>query len=320
MTSQVKVAVLDDYQGVARRLGDWQRVADRVDLAVHTDRIADEDELVRELADCEVIVAMRERTPFPRSLVERLPALRLLVTTGPHNRSFDFAALRDAGVIVSATRFSLAPTVELTWALILALSRYLVQEDRQMRNGGWQHTLGPQLGGSTLGLLGFGGMGQAMARIAMVFEMRVIAWSANLDPARARASGVVPVSKEQLFLESDFVSIHLVLSDRTRGLVGAADLERMKSTAFLINTSRGPIVQERALTDALMNRWIAGAGLDTYDVEPLPPDHVLRSLPNTILSPHIGFVSRSQYEMWYHDIVEDISAYLDGAPIRVIDR
>ncbi|MES1169602.1 MAG: D-2-hydroxyacid dehydrogenase family protein [Leifsonia sp.] len=317
---RIKVALLDDYQDVARSMGDWSRLSDRVDLAFYTERIEDREELVRELEPCEVVVAMRERTPFPRDLIERLPNLRLLITTGPHNKSFDWAALRDANIPVSATRFRLAPTVEITWALILACSRYLVQEDRRMREGGWQETVGFELARRTLGLVGLGGMGQLMVPIAKAFDMNVIAWSQNLDRGKAAALGVEAVSKERLFADADFISIHLVLSDRSQGLIGAADLERMKRSAFLVNTSRGPIVQEKALVDALQNGWIAGAGLDVYDVEPLPADHPLRTLSNVTLSPHIGFVSHDQYVMWYADIIENIESYLSGQPIRLIDH
>jgi phosphoglycerate dehydrogenase-like enzyme len=310
----VRVAVLDDYQGVALQCADWSAL----EVEVFPDHVADDDALVEQLAPFAVAVAMRERTPFTRARLERLPNLRLLVTTGMRNASIDLDAARDHGVMVCGTGSLGPPTAELAWALILALTRHVPEEDAAMRAGGWQHTIGPELAGRTLGILGLGRLGARMAGIARAFEMTAIAWSQNLTAERAAEAGAELVTKEELFRRADVVTIHLVLSDRTRGLVGAPELASMRPTAYLINTSRGPIVDEAALLDALHGGRIAGAGLDVYDTEPLPADHPLRRAPNTVLTPHIGYVTTGTYERFYRDAVEDVERWLSGDPVRVL--
>jgi phosphoglycerate dehydrogenase-like enzyme len=313
-----KVAVLDDYQDCARTMGPWARLGDRVELTVFTEHVDDERAAAGLLEPFDIVVMMRERTPFTRSLFERLPNLRQLVTTGPFNAAIDMQAAADHDVLVSATGFSLSSTVELTWGLLFAVTRHLVDEDRAVREGGWQHTVGPELDGRTLGLVGLGNTGKMMVPIARCFGLEVIAWSQNLRAEDAQAVGVRAVSKAELFEQADFVSVHYKLSERSLGIVGAEDLARMKPTAFLINISRGPLVDERALVQALREERIAGAALDVYDVEPLPADDPLRGLPRTVLSPHIGYVATTQYESWWRDVVEDIESFLDGTPVRVI--
>jgi phosphoglycerate dehydrogenase-like enzyme len=315
----LSVFVLDDYQDVARRFGPWDRLGDRIDLTVINEHIADTDELVDTLKKAAVIVAMRERTPFPRTTFERLPNLKLLVTTGMANAAIDMEAARELGITVSGTGIPVHPTSELTWGLILAVTRNIAKEDARMREGGWQHTIGTELGGRTLGVIGLGRQGSRVAAIGKAFEMNVIAWSQNLDPEYARSQGVEQVTKEALLERSDIVTLHLRLSDRTRGIIGATDLGRMKHTAYLINTSRGPLVDEAALLDALDKGVIAGAGLDVYDSEPLPPGHALRGAPNTVLTPHLGYVSEGSYEVFYADAVADVEGFLDGTPPRVLN-
>jgi phosphoglycerate dehydrogenase-like enzyme len=261
---------------------------------------------------------MRERTPFPRRLLERLPKLRLLVTTGMRNASIDLEAARDAGVVVSGTGAAGASTAELTWGLLLAVTRGIPMEDASVRSGGWQEGLGVGLSGKTLGIVGLGRLGSHVARFATVFEMQMLAWSQNLTAERAAEVGATLVAKDELFARSDAITIHLVLSERTRGLVGARELSLMKPTAYLVNTSRGPIVDEDALVDVLERRAIAGAALDVFDEEPLPPEHPLRRLPNTVVTPHIGYVSEEAYRVMYRDALEDVRAFLDGSPVRVL--
>jgi phosphoglycerate dehydrogenase-like enzyme len=310
----MRVAVLDDYQGVALSYADWGGL----EVEVFADHLAGDDEVVARLAPFEVVVAMRERTPFTRARLERLERLKLLVTTGMRNASIDLEAAREHGVTVCGTGSLGPPTAELAWGLILALTRHIPAEDARMRAGGWQHTIGPELAGRTLGLLGLGRLGSRMARIAQAFEMETIAWSQNLTPERAAEAGAEAVAKDELFRRADIVSVHLVLSDRTRGLVGADELALMQPTAYLVNTSRGPIVDEAALLDALHSGRIAGAALDVYDTEPLPADHPLRSAPHTVLTPHIGYVTTGTYELFYGDAVEDIDRWLAGDPVRVL--
>jgi phosphoglycerate dehydrogenase-like enzyme len=278
--------------------------------------IADDDGLIARLADFDAVVAMRERTPFTRARLERLPRLRLLVTTGMANASIDLDAAREHGVVVCGTGGLPSPTAELTWALILGLTRRVAEEDRAIRAGGWQHTIGPELAGRTLGVIGLGRLGTRVARIAQAFEMNVLAWSQNLDPAHAEAVGVHAVARDELLSRADVVTIHLRLSERTRGLIGAAELSLMRPTAYLVNTSRGPIVDEAALVAALRAGALAGAALDVYDTEPLPAGHPLRSTPNTLLTPHIGYVSTGSYAIYYRDAVEDIAAFLRGERVR----
>lgn len=314
----MRIAILDDYQNVALELADWDSLD--ADVHVFTEHIADQDELVRRLAGFDVVVAMRERTPFPDSLLSRLPELRLLVTTGQRNASIDVEAARGRGILVCGTGYLPHPTVELTWALILAACRHLPTELRAMRDGGWQSTLGIGLRGRTLGVLGLGRLGAQVARVGQAFGMRTIAWSHNLTPERAAEHDVTAVPKDELLTSSDVLTVHLVLSERTRGLVGATELAAMKPTALLVNTSRGPIVDTEALVPALRNGVIGGAALDVYDEEPLSADHPLRSLPNAVLTPHIGFVTRETYEVFYRDAVADIAAFQRGEPVRVLER
>jgi phosphoglycerate dehydrogenase-like enzyme len=310
-----RVAVLDDYQGVALGCADWSAL----EVEVFPDHVADDDALVEQLAPFDVVVAMRERTPFPRARLERLPSLRLLVTTGMRNASIDLDAARELGITVCGTGSLGPPTAELAWALILALTRHVPAEDAAMRAGGWQHTIGPELAGHRLGIVGLGRLGARMAAIARAFEMEVVAWSQNLTAERAAEAGAARVDKDELFATADVVTIHLVLSDRTRGLVGMSELALMRPTAYLVNTSRGPIVDEAALLDALHAGRIAGAALDVYDTEPLPGDHPLRRAPNTVLTPHIGYVTTGTYEVFYRDAVEDVERWLAGDPVRVLN-
>ena len=312
-----RVAILDDYQGVALRLADWASLP--ADVVVFRDHVADEASVAARLADFDVVVAMRERTPFPRSLIARLPRLRLLVTTGMRNASIDLRAAAERGILVSGTGGLPSPTAELTWALILALVRHVPREDRATRDGRWQETLGTTLSGKTLGVLGLGQLGSRVARVGRAFEMEVLAWSQNLTAERAAAAGATLAgSKDELLARADVVTIHLVLGERTRGLLGARELALMRPSAYLVNTSRGPIVDERALIAALRAGTIAGAGLDVYDEEPLPPDHPLRRLPNTVITPHLGYVTEETYRIFYPQALEDVRAFLAGSPVRVL--
>ena len=318
--NKLRCAILDDYQQAALSCADWAVIADRVDVRVLHQHVADESELVSRIEDCEVVVVMRERTPFTSPLFARLPHLKLLVTSGMRNAAIDLAAARDHGVTVCGTASHREPPAELTWALILALARHITHESAAFRaNGPWQSTVGTDLRGRTLGLLGLGGIGRLVARVGAAFGMRVIAWSQNLTADRARDVGaVLAASKDDLLSQSDFVSIHLVLSARTRGLIGIEDLRRMKPTAYLINTSRASIVDGRALVQALQEGWIAGAGLDVFEEEPPAADDPLRWLPNVVATPHLGYVSNDNYRTYYGEAVEDIAAYLAGTPIRLL--
>ena len=319
-----RVAVLDDYQRRARGYADWGSLGDDVEVEFFSEPIAP-DELTHRLAAFDVLVLMRERTRFGRDVLAALPDLRLVVTTGMRNASLDVDYLRERGVTVSGTEGTgVAPpagvpsTAEVAWALILAVAKRVTQEDRALRSGRWQLDLPANLAGATLGLVGLGRLGAAMVGPARAFGMQVIAWSQNLTDERAAEVGVARVSKGELLSGADFVSIHLVLSDRTRGLIGGPELLAMKRTAALINTSRGPIVDEAALVAALRVGIIAAAGLDVYDEEPLPPDHPLTSLRNVVLLPHLGYVSEPGMRHMYGQAVEDIAAFLNGAPIRTI--
>jgi phosphoglycerate dehydrogenase-like enzyme len=306
----MKIVVLDDYQRVARRYASFDSLGD---VEVLHSAPAD---LAAALRGAEVVVAMRERTPFRD--FSGFPDLRLLVTTGMANAAIDLAAARAAGVTVCGTIGSGHSTAELTWALILACRRHLVAEDRALREGRWQTTVGFDLADSTLGVLGLGRLGGKVARIGRAFDMRVLAWSQHLTAALAEAAGATLVTKDELLASADVVTIHLKLSDRTRGLIGAPELAAMKPSAVLINTSRGPIVDEAALATALTAGTIGGAGLDVYDTEPLPLGNPLRGAPNTVLTPHLGYVTDATYRGWYEQIVEDIAAWQAGAPLRVL--
>src|ERR1700733_3545670 len=307
-----RVAVLDDYQNVARSLADWSALDERASVTVFNDHLADSDAVIERLQPFDIVCVMRERTPMTRAVIERLPKLRLIASTAMRNASVDLKAAEERGVQVVHTGYTSAPTVELTWALILASARNLVAENTSLRRGGWQQSVGDDMAGRTLGLLGLGNVGGAVGKIAAAFGMKVIAWSQNLTNERAANVGAARVKKDELFKKADVLSIHLVLSDRTRGLVGAAELALMKPTARLVNPSRGPIVVEADLVAALADKKIAGAAIDVFDQEPLPPDHPLRALPNLLATPHIGYVSRGLYARFYQDTVANIRNWLDG--------
>jgi phosphoglycerate dehydrogenase-like enzyme len=307
----MNVAVLDDYQGVAMRIVDWSKVGDRANIAVFQDHLGNQDAVAERLGPFDVVCIMRERTPMPESLLNRLPKLKLIASTGPRNASIDLAAAAERGITIAHTGYTSAPTIELTWALILASARHISSEAASVRAGGWQHTLGDDLAGKTLGILGLGNVGSGVAKVGLAFGMNVIAWSQNLTSDVATAAGARPVSKEELLRTADVISIHMVLSARTIGLIGATEFALMKPSARLINTSRGPLVVEAALLDALGNRRISGAAIDVYDVEPLPQDHPYRRVENLLATPHIGYVTRGLYERFYRDSVANISAWLD---------
>jgi phosphoglycerate dehydrogenase-like enzyme len=306
------IAVLDDYQNVAISLADWSVLDDRASVAVFNDHLADADLVVERLQPFDVVCVMRERTPLTRAIIERLPRLRLIASTALRNASIDVKAAEERGIAIAHSGYTSAPTIELTWALILAGARNLVAENAALRNGGWQLFIGDDMAGGTLGVLGLGNVGGAVAQIGKAFGMNVLAWSQNLTAERAAEVGAELVSKEELFRRADVVSVHLVLSRRTRGLVGAPEFALMKPTARLVNTSRGPIVVEADIIAALKAHKIAGAAIDVFDQEPLPLDHPFRALPNLLATPHIGYVSRGLYTRFYQDTVENIRHWLDG--------
>jgi phosphoglycerate dehydrogenase-like enzyme len=323
----MRLSILDDYQGVALDMADWSPVRARgIEIAVERFPFADAEDVVRSLADSEIVAAMRERTAFPKGIVDRLPKLKLLITTGMRNASFDMAALRDRGVTVCGTGGPVgAPggggnedTAELAWGLILGAARRIAEDHQFMRLGGWQTRIGHRVAGKTLGLLGLGRLGSGVARVGLAFGMKAIAWSQNLTAEKAAAQGVERVEKDELFRRSDILSVHLVLSDRSRGLVGAREIGLMKPSAILVNTSRGPICDTAAIIEALKSGRLAYAGFDVYDREPLPINHPLRTAPNVLLTPHIGYVTDENYRSSYPQIVEDIVGFLDGKPVRVI--
>lgn len=308
----IRIAVLDDYQGIALDMADWSDVKRRAHVDVFNDHLAEADAVVDRLLSYDVICAMRERTPLRKDIIDRLPRLKLICSTGSRNASIDSAAAAARGIEVAFTGYSSAPTIELTWALILASARHIVSESAELRAGGWQTTLGDDMGGRTLGIMGLGRVGTEVAKIGIAFGMKVLAWSQNLTTEAAAAVGAHKVSKEELLRESDVVSVHLVLSRRTMGLMGAAEFALMKPSARFINTSRGPIVVESALVHALQSGQIAGAAVDVFDTEPLPPDHPYRKLDRLLATPHIGYVSRGLYEKFYGDTVATLAAWLKG--------
>ena len=318
----MRIAILDDYQQAALKSADWTRLPQGAEVSVFPDHVSDRDSLIRRLESFDVIVAMRERTPFPAAVIDRLPRLKLIVTTGPHNAAIDVTAATRRGVTVCGTDPGGAhhATAELTWGLILALARNVVREHQAVQAGRWQIGLGKSLKGSVLGILGLGHLGAQVAAYGRAFGMEVIAWSQNLTSAAAEKRGARYVDREALFRSADFVTVHLKLSARTRGLIGAREFALMKPDAYLVNTSRGPIVDESALVEALRSRRIAGAGIDTFDKEPLPGTHPLLTLDNAILTPHIGYVIEPTYRAWYAEAIEDICAFAEGNPIRVIDK
>jgi phosphoglycerate dehydrogenase-like enzyme len=307
----VRVAVLDDYQHVAMSMADWTPVTSRADVTVFSDHVADDDQLVDRLAPFDVIFVMRERTPLPRNVIDRLPKLRMIASTGPFNASIDMDAAAEHGIHVGTTGGTVASTVELTWALILGASRHLVAERRSIADGGWQTTVGLELDRRVLGVLGLGRIGVRVARIGAAFGMDVVAWSQNLTAEAAAEAGARYLPRDEFFAAADVLTVHMKLSERSRGLVGAAELAAMKPTALLVNTSRGPLVDEPALIAALQSGSIAGAALDVFDTEPLPADHPLRTLPNVLATPHIGYVADRPYRIFFRDAVAAISAWLD---------
>lgn len=315
----MRVAVLDDYQGVALEMADWSTLPRETQVQVFRDHLVGTDAVAERLKDFEVVVIMRERTPFGRALLERLPKLQLLVTTGMNNASIDLDAATDLSILVCGTGGSRYSTAELAWGLILALLRHIPREDAAIRQGHWQTTIGVTLHDKVLGVMGLGRLGSRVATIGIAFGMSVIAWSQNLTAERAAQFGATLVTKDELFARSDILSIHLRLSDRTRGLVGTREFSLMKSTAYLINTSRGPIVDEAALIQALQNSIIAGAGLDVFDQEPLSSDHSFKRLDNIVMTPHLGYVTKEGYQVFYGESVENIVSYSLGHPVRVLN-
>jgi len=315
----VRIAILDDYFNAACDLADWSQLGGRADIKVFTKPLGGEENAAKALVDFDIIVGMRERTPFPATLIRRLPKLKLLITTGMRNPSFDMEAAQARGITVCGTGGVGSPTSELAFGLMIGLMRDICGQSASIRLGGWQTRPGYDLAGKTLGLLGLGKVGGAVAAVGNAFHMNVIAWSQNLMGERAAECNARRVEKDELFLQSDVLSIHLILSDRTRGIVGARELGLMKPTAYLVNTSRGELVDEAALLKALQEKKIAGAAIDVYGVEPLPTDHPIRKLDNVLLTPHIGYVTVETLSKMYQDAVEDVVAFLDGKPIRVLN-
>ena len=307
----MKIAILDDYQNVALKMADWSALSGRAEITVFNDHVADPSAVLERLLPFDVVCVMRERTPLPREVLQHLPRLKLIASTGSRNASIDMEAAKELGIIVTATGYRSAPTIELTWALILASLRGLVHENNSIRNGGWQKSVGQDLSGKMLGVVGLGNIGRQVAQIGLAFGMKIIAWSQNMTPEIAEAAGARLVSKDELFRQADIVTIHLILSGRTKGLVGAAELGLMKPTSRLINTSRGPIVEEQALISVLKNKQIAGAAIDVFDIEPLPASHPFRTLDNVLATPHIGYVSHGLYKTFYEDTVSNIRKWLD---------
>ena len=308
----MKVAILDDYQDVALRLADWSAVRRRAEITVFNDHLADPAAVVERLHPFDVVCVMRERTPLSRDILQQLPRLKLIASTGPRNAAIDMRVAAERGIVVTATGYESTPAIELSWALILASARHLAREAASVRDGGWQTRIGTNLRGKCLGVIGLGNIGKEVARIALAFGMTVIAWSQNLTSEIASAAGATLVDKDALFRQADIVTIHLILSRRTSGLVGAAELALMKSTAWLVNTSRGPIVDEAALIEALQARRIAGAALDVFEIEPLPADHPFRRLDNVLATPHIGYVTEELYRTFYGDAAASIAAWLES--------
>jgi phosphoglycerate dehydrogenase-like enzyme len=314
----IRVAILDDYQGVALRLADWKSLHPDAQIEAFPEHVADLDTLAKRLHTFECLVLMRERTPLPRALIEKLPNLKLVITTGMHNASVDAAALAERSIVFCGTDGVGHSTAELTWGLILALLRNIPREDRALRQGRWQTTIGYGAKGKTLGIIGLGRLGTMVANYGKAFGLELIGWSRNLTDSRAAEAGVKRVEKDELFQRADIVTIHVGLNDQSRGLVGAAELARMKPTSYIVNTSRGPIIDEAALLAALKGRRIAGAAIDVYDREPVPKDHPFLELDNVVLTPHLGYVIEENLRINYMSAVENIRAFLDGKPIRLI--
>jgi D-3-phosphoglycerate dehydrogenase len=316
----VRCAILDDYQNVALAMADWSKVKADAEIKVFNEPFASADEAAKALTGFDIVCLMRERTPFPRVLFEKLPQLKLVVTTGMRNAAIDMQAAKDRDVMVCGTDSAGHPTAELTIGLMIDLARKISVENARMKSGEpWQVTVGADLNGKTLGILGLGRLGQRVAKVGLAFGMKVIAWSQNLTPEKCREAGAQYATKDDLLRQSDFITIHMVLSPRSRGLIGAHELSLMNPQAYLINTSRGPLIDEAALIAALKQNRIAGAGLDVYDVEPLARDHAFRKLPNVLLTPHLGYVTADNYRLFYGQTAEDVRAFLDGKPVRVIE-
>ena len=316
---KLRAAILDDYQNVALKLADWSPLAHKIDITVFDKPFVSSEEAVDALKEFEIVCAMRERTHFTREVLTALPNLKLLLTSGMKNAAFDMEAAKERGITVCGTGNFGNPTAGLAIGLMLELTRKIGLENARMHAGApWQVTVGEDVEGRTLGIVGLGKLGQKVAAIAKALGMNVIAWSQNLTPEACAAAGVTYASKEELFANADIITIHLVLSNRSRGLIGREDLARMKPTSYIVNTARGPIIDEAALLDILQKRKIAGAGLDTFGQEPLPVDHPLRKLDNVVLTPHLGYVTEQNYRRYYGDMIEDIAAWIDGKPVRVM--
>jgi phosphoglycerate dehydrogenase-like enzyme len=314
-----RCAILDDYQNFALKSTDWSPIAKEVEITVFNEPLGGQDKVIRALADFDIVIGMRERTPFPRPVIEALPKLKLLITTGARNASFDVEAAKARNVVVCGTPGVGNPTAGITIGLMLELTRHIGYENARMKSGqSWQVTIGNDLEGQILGVIGLGKLGMRVANIARAFGMKVLAWSQNLTPEKCREAGVEYANKDDLMRQSDFVSIHVVLSQRSRGLIGAREIALMKPTAYLINTSRGPIIDESAMLAALTEKRIAGAGLDVFDIEPLPLDSPFRRLDNVVLTPHLGYVSMQNYRTYFAGAVEDIRGFIDGKPVRVL--
>lgn len=314
----MKVAILDDYQGVAEQLVDWSKFKNSCEIKIFNQPFENEDHAIENLKSFDALLIMRERTPMTKKLMDGCPNLKFIATSGMRNLGIDLEHAKSKGIIVSGSEGNKNPTAELTWALILGLARNIKQESENMYQGYWQTTIGFELKGKTLGIMGLGKLGSMVAKVGKAFGMEVIAWSENLKMADAEKHGVMAVTKEELFEKSDFLTIHYLLSDRSRNLVKYDDISKMKKTAFIINTSRGPIINEDDLIKALQDEIIAGAGLDVYAIEPLPENHKLRFLPNVLLTPHIGYVTLDNYVKWYNQMAEDLQAFLEGKPIRIL--
>jgi len=315
--TRLRCAILDDYLNISLKLADWSKIEDRVDVTVFNQPFASQDSAVSALKDFEIILAMRERTPFPRAMFDALPKLKLLITSGMRNNSIDLEAAKDKQVVVCGTKWSKDPTAPLTMGMILELTRNIGRENARMHAGEYlQKHIGIEIEDKTLGVVGLGKLGAKVAGLAKAFGMNVIAWSPNLTAERCKEVGVGYATKEELFSTADFITIHVVLSDRSRGLVGAADLNRMKPTSFIVNTARGPIIDEMALLETLKARKIAGAAVDVFSVEPLPVDHPFRKLDNLVLTPHLGYVTQETFIAHYNQMVEGIDGWLNGEPVR----
>ncbi len=315
---KMRLAILDDYEGVALEMADWNKLVPKVQIDVYRDNIKEKVKLLERLLPYDILVIMRERTSFPRDLLERLPNLKLLITTGKLNLAIDLATCKERGIVVCGTAPSNTAAAELAWALILATLRRIPQHDRAVRDGFWTNSIGSNISNKVLGILGLGRLGTQVCRVGLAFGMNVIAWSPNLTPYRAAEVGAVFTDKKTFFSTADIISIHLILSNKTRNLIGKSEINLMKPESYLINTSRGPIIEEAALLEALKKKRIAGAGLDVFDHEPLLPNHPFLKLDNTVITPHIGYVTKESFQVFFREALEDVSAWLSGKPLRVI--